>query len=206
MRYIVVLMFLLVCTGCESHNMYEDRVKVQANTEDLSAVIWDYTIELAHDKQLRLENSYVVAGDGYSVIRMEFTSQAILEVGPARQLLVDLVEGFLDRVNKSPVAAELIPYPFDANHLEIYIDFESFYGVHVDPFYVGWMVLEQGMAYYYAFDLKNMKKDFWDARIEPYDKSRSYVYLERAAEEHYKAKHVLPPTPLSDQKYRPLSH
>lgn len=204
MQYLLLLILLFTSVGCTTRpvSMYADRVKVQANTEDLSALVWDYTIELEHEKRLRLENSYVVSGNGYSAFRMQFSSQDLLEVGPARKLLVDVVEGFLNKLNADPVAYEMLPYPFDADHMEVYIDFQSFHGEFVDPYFVGWAVLEHGMAYYYAFDLKNRKKDFWHSRIEPYEKSRSYVEFERAAELNYQLSHPQATSRLQEDRYR----
>lgn len=190
MKYIYLFLMLLACYGCAPEKtMYQDRVLAQMNTEDLSKIIWDFTIEAEHTKRLRLSNSYVAAADNNTFIRFQFTSQALLEVGPARQLLVDLVEGFLEKLNKAPVAKELMPYPFDAYHLEIYVYFESFHGVYVDPFYIGWIALERGTSYFYAFDLQNRELDYWHSRIEPYEKSRSFVQFEREAERRYESEH-----------------
>lgn len=48
-----------------------------------------------------------------------------------------------------------------------------------DPTYVGWLVLEDGMVYYYNFDVKNYRTDYWYDRIETYNKSREIVRLEK---------------------------
>lgn len=177
--------------------MYDDRVLCQYDTEGLSSIMWDYTTDLKHERRLRLENASVINDNeiGLYKIRLEFSSQDILEVGPARQLLVDVAEGLLDRLN-SPMTHYDIPppnYPITADQLEIYVDFQSFYGEFVDPYFVGWMVLENGMAYYYAFTLKNCKLDCWNVRTEPYFKSHSYVMLERAAEAKYQKAHPKKP-------------
>lgn len=202
MRYLLFLTLVVMLSSCApKKTMYQERVLVQANTEDLSEVVWDFTIKMEHEKRLRLQNSYVAAADGESFIRFEFTSQAIMEVGPARQLLVDVTETFLEMVNAAPVAKELLPYPFDADHLEIYIYLESFHGEYVDPFYVGWIVLEKGMAYYYAFDLKDRELDYWHSRIEPYAKSRSYVKFERKAEWWYEQTHPKPVSRLTQERF-----
>lgn len=213
MRYLLALMILLVGHGCAPpKTMYEERVKVQADTQDLSELIWDYTIYLERDRRLFLKNSYVAAAENESFIRFEFTSQLILEMCQARDLLVDVTEGFLERLNQSPVAKELMPYPFDAHHLEIYIYLESFHGEYVDPFYVGWIALEKGMAYYYAFDLNNHRPflhdqqiDEWHTRIEPYEKSRTYVLFERKALQHYGETHPKPESTLASERFRLLN-
>jgi hypothetical protein len=202
MHYLLILTLMVVLSSCAPEKtMYQERVLVQANTEDLSEVVWDFTIRMEHEKRLRLANSYVAAAEGESFIRFEFTSQAIMEVGPSRQLLVDVAETFLEMVNNAPVAKELLPYPFDADHLEIYIYLESFHGEYVDPFYVGWIVLEKGMAYYYAFDLQDRELDYWHSRIEPYEKSRSFVKFERKAEFLYEKSHPKPVSRLSGERF-----
>lgn len=197
-RFLSCLLLLPLIMGCTNFSfnpsMYSDRVLTQYPTEELSRLIWDYIIELKYDRRLHLENSYVVAGYNESKLHFNFISQDILEVGPARQLLVDVAEGLLGRINASGIGPELRPFPFTANQLEICIDFESYHGRFVDPFYVGWAVLENGMCYYYAFNLKDrytfpdltdVRFDFWHSRIEPYEKSRTYVEFERQAEANF---------------------
>lgn len=185
--------------------LYNERVRVFENTDDVAQLIWSYATELKYEKRLRLEHSCVIAGEDYSKIRIQFSSQDILELCEARQLLVDVVEGLLARVNESDVGLELEPYPLSADYLEIYIDFQSFYGEYLDPFYIGWVALEDGFSYFYAFDLKNKKLDTWSTHYEPYFQSRSFALFQRAAEEQYKQAHPKnKPSVLSRERYHPL--
>lgn len=149
--------------------------------------IQHYLAYLRHEKHLRLEDSSIWYDEEVNTVRMEFISQDILEVREARFLLVDLVEGLLVELNKNPIIApELATYPLTPEHLEIYIDFESFHGRFVDPYYVGWITLENGEATYYAFDLKEPGRNKWDFRTEPYFKSREFTVFEREAEKMFK--------------------
>jgi hypothetical protein len=197
----------MFAVGCkrepEGSHPYEDRVLIQYNTEDLSELVYDYIAELKHDNHLFFETGYIASGANESILRLEFSTQNIMELSEARALLVDTVEGMLSRLNNSRVGFSLQPYPLTADQLELYIDFQSFHGVHVDPFFIGWVALEQGMAYYYAFNLENDRLDFWNSRTEPYAKSRSFVMLERQGEAKYKAKHPHKEKKLGDTHFYP---
>lgn len=195
-RYLLILFILVTLVGCKRPPppgpAYEERFLVEYDTSDLSELIWDYTTNLKHDKSLFLEDCMVCSGPEHSKIRLQFVTQSILEMCEARDLLVDVVEGLLDRIKSNHVKFHLRPDPFTADQLEVYINCESFFGEYVDPFYVGWIVLEEGMAYYYAFTLKNPELDEWNTRIEPYEKSRTFVKYERQAEAKYKQAHPKP--------------
>jgi hypothetical protein len=141
-------------------------------------------------------------------IRMEFICMDLLEVREARMLLVDLVEGLLTELNQNPILGpEFITYPLSPGQLEIYIDMQSYYGIYIDPYYVGWIKLEKDTAYYYAFDQKIDGLNYWDYRIEPYSKSRELVVQERAAEDLFKQTVFTEeyiPDPLAKEQYRPV--
>lgn len=157
--------------------------------EKISAVEIVHSIQhflpyLRFEKHLRLEDSKVWYNDKVNTIHMEFTSQDVLEIREARMLLVDLVEGLLAELNRNPIIApEFIQYPLNPDNLEIYIDFESFHGDFVDPFYVGWLKLEGGVTTFYAFDVKIDGTNIWNFRIEPYFKSRELTVFERESED-----------------------
>lgn len=192
-RCLSILMLVLAFTSCRrlppNEVDYKDRVLMQFDTDEFSQVVWDYVTELKYDRRLHLENA-MVCFDGHSKLRLQFSTQLIIEMCEARELLVDVAEGLLDKINHNKGVASLLdPYPLTADQLEIYIDFQSYYGLYADPFYIGWVVLEDGMAYYYAFTLKNTKLNSWEVRSEPYFKSRSFVFFEREAEKKYKEAH-----------------
>jgi hypothetical protein len=171
-------------------------------------VIQNYLAYLRHEKHLRLEDSSVYYDDYINAIRMEFLCQDLMEIREARMLLVDVVEGLLAELNKNPVLApEFITYPLTPRQLEIYISFESFYGLYNDPYYVGWMKLEKDTSYFYAFDLKYPGLNVWNHRIEPYFKSREFVVYERESEQLFKqAVEMEENTPdyLKKEQYHPV--
>lgn len=156
---------------------------------EFTHAIQHYTAYLKHVKHLRLEDSAVYYHDYANTVRMEFTSQDVLELCEARELIVDVVEGLLVEINRNPILApQLVNYPFTSANLEIYIRFESFEGIYVDPYYVGWVGLEDDIVHFYAFDIKMWQNheegsaNIWDYRYEPYFKSREIVLYEREAE------------------------
>lgn len=200
MRYLLIFSLMFIAVACQSkpdgifgdHSHPENQVLAFDDPDDLSYLVWAYATELKYEKHLRLEQALVCAEPDRSKIKLEFSSQDILELCPARQLLVDVVEGLLDRINLSAVSFQLRPIPFVAENVEIRINFESYYGIYVDPTYIGWIVLEDGMAYYYGFDLKDyrhVRQVSWSTRYEAYSKSRAFAYAQRAAEEQYQLDH-----------------
>ena len=182
------------CGCCDNTSELNGDWVKKIDAPEIVHVIQNFLAYLRHEKHLRLEDSGVYYNEFINSIRMEFICMDLLEVREARMLLVDLVEGLLVELNKNPVLApEFITYPLTPRHLEIYIDFESFYGLFNDVYYVGWIKLEKDIAYYYAMDLKypsgmlNLPNiNFWDFRIEPYYKSRELVIYERESEQLFK--------------------
>lgn len=225
-RYFLLLISLICLTSCSGDMLYfligppnpcctedesaipcyEKRELVFGETDGISTIMWDVATQFKHERHLHLDHAYVIDGPEHASIRMEFTTQDLLEMCPARELLVDLVENLLDRINGayytgSYLMEKIYPYPFPADYLEIYINFECFLGIYVDPNFIGWIVLEDGMAYYYAFSVKNHKDnwwywrdrhEYWNMRYEPYFKSRSFVMLSRESERAYEAAHPKP--------------
>lgn len=189
LRILILMMTMISLTSCRRPTIYSERELLEFPTEDISRIIWDFTTELRHERRLILDQSYIISGPLYTTLELQFHSQDILEMGSARQLLVDVTEGLLEWVRHSEVAFKMRPYPFMADHINIYIDFQSFHNEYIDAKYIGWVVLEKGMAYYYAFDEKLRDRDYWHIRYEPYAKSKSFVDLERDAEARYHLSH-----------------
>lgn len=213
MRYLLTsLLLLLTLVSCQTTRKYfplvdeeeqERKVLVYEEDAELSRIIWDFTTELKYDKRLHLEQSYLCVGPEQSTLHLEFITQSILEMCDARQLLVHVVEGLLDRINAAYPSYHLSPYPLTANQLNISIIFESFYVHYDDPFYIGWITLQDGMAYYYAYTVENRDLDLWHTRNEAYFQSRLFAKQQQEAEAKYKAAHpVEPPSKLKDLRYQ----
>lgn len=141
----------------------------------------------AHKYRWYLEDAWM-SYDRFGVvksIRLQYRTQNILELQEARARLVDFVEEFLEGLQSNPDTSSNLVEGFSSDNLIIYVDFQSYWGLYGDPKYIGWMVLEDGMVYYYDFDVKNNEVDFWYSRIESFHKSQEVVHLERIAEEDY---------------------
>lgn len=154
-----------------------------------SEVIIPYAVELKYAKRLRFEDSAVYYDDFVERFRVIFSSQEILELCEARDLMVTVVEELLSRLNSKPsVTVSFDHFPITYEDLEIYFSFESFDIEYNDGSYIAWMSLHDGLVRYWSGLLKNPRIDYWDARIEPYYKSLQFVELTRAGEEHVKNK------------------
>lgn len=208
MRLIFLLASTLLLCGCMKHNngpdtdwMYADRVRVDFATDDATMIIQQFVTELHYEKRLNLESAFMCIGDHGQKIRIEFTTQALLMLCEARELMSDIVEGVLYNINTKLVDPVQKPQPYTSADLEIYIKFESFYGEYDDPFYIGWIAMEENMVYYYAFNLDNRKLRSWSTHYEPYPKTKSIAHAQREAEKEYKLSHKKP-SPLGNLDIR----
>lgn len=192
MRYVLMMLALLTMTSCTGDrwdfwNTSPTIVSLKKKIDSQSAVnlVIDYSKGLEDKYGLFLEDSNFYYNDEIECIQLQYSTQAILTIKDARRLLVDMVENLLGDLDEDPVLGDKLKYPFKAKRLQIYIDCQSFFGLYVDPFYVSWIVLEEGMAYYYAYDVKYHGYDFWHSRIEPYFKSLQIVRAEELAEQNH---------------------
>lgn len=149
-----------------------------------SEVIIPYAVELKYTERLRFEDSKVYYDDFAERFRVIFSSQEILELCEARDLLVTVVEGLLERMNASAgVTGSFDHFPIVADDLELYFSFESYDIEYNDGTYIAWMSLHDGTVRYLSGLIKNPRIDFWNTRVEPYYKSLEFVQITRAAEE-----------------------
>ena len=163
--------------------------KLSIHAEEITAILQEYSVELKNRKRLHLEHAKTYYNDaGIHTIQLHYISQDIIELCEARKLIIDVSEGMLDQLNCNPL---LIPefanqsfYPFN---LEIYIDFESYFIRYVDPFYIRWITMEDGIILYYYGDVNDNEKSAWHYKKESYNTSRNIVLYQRLAEDKYKA-------------------
>lgn len=212
MHYLSLLFLLTLLAGCYPKHVPPQRdpkwlanreVLKERPSDALTFAVEEYAVGLKYDKRLHLEHAYACVNEEGPIIKLEFITQHILELCEARQLLVDVVEGLVDKLNTNYIEEEFRPYPFAANQIELKIIFESFYVIYDDPMYIGEIVLEDGMSYFYAANVKNDKLDCWDAHQEPYFKSASIAHAQRTAEKEYKMAHQKPASALGKDIYRP---
>lgn len=197
MRYILSFLLFaslhLVLTGCgysmvgEEKYVYSGPVTKKIDSPELVHTIQHRMPYIRHEKHLRLEDAAVYYGEFVNTLRLEFISMEVLELREARFLLTDVVEGILAELNTNPIIApEYITYPMTPRQLEVYINFETFEGIYIDPYYVGCIEMEEEMVYYYAFNLKKDGLNKWNYREEPYEKTREFTVYEREAEKLFK--------------------
>lgn len=196
MRCILALCFLLASlTACNGPQFWRPSPPIvrDYDSDAFTSVTLHQAARLAHKHRWYLEDSWISYDDFNIVngIRLQYRTQNLLELQEARAQLVDLVEDFLENLENNPETASYLQPDFSASNLLIYVDFQSFWGMYGDPMYIGWMVLQDGMVYYYNFDVKDFRVDYWYSRIESYHKSREVVRLERQSEEDYQLS--LPP-------------
>lgn len=188
MRWIASLLLMLVLAGCccqrscSSRGFWEKRVLV----EPLSKAMITYAVKLKNEKGLRFEDSNIFYDEHVDVIRMVFSTQAIIELKEARELLVDVVENLIKIINEDPLTASQFEFgEMTSDNVELYISFESYFTEYVDQEYIAWISLFEGISRFYAGLIKYPYNDYWHARTEPYYKSVEFVTYQREAESAY---------------------
>lgn len=172
-----------LCNGPRKGNTVEI-ITQKVDPLPFSEVIIPLAVELKYAERLRFEDSAIYYNDFVERFRVIFSSQEILELCEARELMVTVVEELLARLNSKPsVTVNFDHYPITYEDLEIYFSFESFNIEYNDGTYIAWMSLHDGLVRYWSGLLKNPRIDYWNARIEPYYKSVQFVELTRAGEE-----------------------
>lgn len=209
MRHLKLITFLLLATficSCQRKVITEGPPVQMIDTEAMSELVIRYSAILKDDKHLNLEDSRVAYDTSIQQISLEYSTQSLLTVYDARLLIVEVVEGFLELLNDDPrLQSTLIMYPFTSDNMCVKINCTSFYGLYLDPLYVGAIWLYKGCTYIYAFDRKNNDIDWDHHRFEPYFKSRELALIkkqvddERAALKRSKEGKVAIP----DQRYMP---
>jgi len=188
-RILLTLAVLFILTSCH-YNPPGPWIK-KVDTEEVSRIVITYSTELKYERHLYLEDAKVMYNDGIEKIKLCYITQDILEMCEARELLVDVVEGMLDRINSDPgIASQLTYMPLSSDQMEVSIVCETFWGQYGDSKYINWILLQDGMAHYYDQDIENRYLDIFYVRHEPYFKSLEFATIERAADQAYKAAHV----------------
>lgn len=184
MRYLFgIAVSILILTGCQPAVIPEGPWIQKIDSEEFSYLVINYSAKMQAEKRLRLEDSWICYDKEVKKFYLRYSSQAILEFCEARLLMVELVEGFLERLNHHALLRyQLEHYPFTADDLDVKIDFESFHGLYVDPLYIGLAWLKDGCVKYFAFERKDPYADWDHHRIEPYAKSREFALIKKEAD------------------------
>lgn len=164
---------LLVLLGACTYPPVERPTNVCPNIPAIEYAVISYGNEMERDAKLFLLDSRACFNvDGVLSICMRFRTQRLVDVCEGRDLIVQLVEGFLNRINTDgTIACALNPYPLTADRLQINIAFESFYVRYIDPLYMGRIMLQGGVVYYYSYDALDPDTVLWKQRVEPYAKA-----------------------------------
>lgn len=194
-RFLILCILSITLTACYGPQLWRPQRPIvrDYDSDAFTSVTIHQATRLAHKHRWYLEDgwAYYNAEGTVHRIRLQFRTQNILELQEARAQLVDLVEEFLETLHANLETSMNLQDNFSADNLQIYVDFQTYWGLYGDPFYIGWMVLEDGLVYYYDFDVKNRNVDYWYSRIESYNKSKEVVQIERESEEDYQ--NSLPP-------------
>lgn len=193
MRWLVLMVCLLVCVGCTGpifkgrESSILRRTGYSPETEDVTHIVINYARDLEEQYGLFLYDSRVIFDEKIRKIRIDFTSQASIDLCEAREWLVDVVEGYVDRFREHAVLrSKFHNRPVSYEDLEIHINFESYFNKYVDPTYTAYIILQDGRSFFYGSELNIAYTDLWMQKVEPYFKTRQIVVFRREAELPYK--------------------
>lgn len=195
-RLLILSVCVLLTASCtkRSESGSEWIWEKKIDTEELTRTTVRYTTMMERKHKLHLEDSRVYYTDCTEKIRLVLSSQNLYEICDARELFTEFVEGYLAAINANPsIRADLCSQPLTYEDLDIYINFESYFGAYVDPYYVGWIELDDGLVNYYMFTMKQWYYDRWNCRTEPYEKALEIANAQR------EAKVIYPPNRTSSE-------
>lgn len=179
----------LFISGCQTKTVPMGPWVKKIDSEELSRLVINFSVKMKREKHLELEDSWASYEDYIKKLCLQYSSQRLLTVYDARQVMVELVEELLYRINNNTILSfEVEKFPFTADDLDVKINFESFYGRYIDEQYVGLAWLQGGCVHFYAFDRKDTSIngiDWSSQRFEPYAKSRELALLKREADIPY---------------------
>jgi hypothetical protein len=200
MRYIAMLSFLVLllsasCNRCEQTNdlsfLYPPPDS-GACLEDLTYHIHKYVAE-KYDENVDLHVTYAAITyddvTGRYGFWADFYSQEILDVCAARHFIVDLIEGILGNINRYSEYVRSGQVVLEPSDIYVNVKFSSFYGVYVDPLYVGRTELKDGyITGYYAHTALNPDSIIFHIHFEPYVRSLLLRNIDNQIEEERQVK------------------
>jgi len=173
-------------SGCQSKVIPKGPWTQKIDTLEISSTILNFSAKVGANCYLFLEDSYVAYDDDIKKICLRYSSQKLLTLNEARLLIVEMTEELLERLNSGPpLTFECEQFPLTSAHLDIRINFESFYGKYCDQQYIGLIWLQANCVHYFAFDRKDIKLDWDHHRTEPYFKSKEIALIKKEADAPY---------------------
>lgn len=211
-RNLVILLILVSLAGCGPKTPIRDdwmewerswSTWEGVDAPEISRLVAIFSAKMKHEERLDLENSFAIIEDGFiQKMYLEYSTQRLLTLSETRLLMVTIVDGFLDLLNRhTELSFQLSHFPFTSADLDVTLNFESYFGLYVDPLYMGRVYLRNGCVYYYAFDIKNINADWWHQKTEPYLKSREFALFKQMAEMPYTEQILNPPLKAGERYY-----
>jgi len=174
--------------------------------DEITAIVQEVSVNFKHKRRLRLADAKTFYNEeGIHTIQLKYTTQELLDPSVARLLIVDLVDSMTDKLNGNMyLVPEFSHLVFLPSNFEIYISCESYYARYVDPLYIRYICIEDGIITYYAADLNDNNKNCWHVRKESFKTAHSIAVHERKAEEEYNKKYNVDLSAIfGDQRYVP---
>lgn len=194
MKIIYALLLVLMTGCCALTSDYEagmPKLVPKIDADEMARTIIRYTTKLKRDRGLTFEDSRTYYSECTERIRLVLASQKMPEIKEARDELVDVVDGLLNALNNNPILrVDACEQYYTVDMLEIYISYESYFTEYVDPFYVCWTSLDQGLTTFYMGTIKEYYYDRWHTRIEPYYKTKLFRDAQKEADVIYPPKKV----------------
>lgn len=166
---------------------------ISIHCEEITNIINEVSVDFEHKKFLYIDNAKTFYNEeGIHTIQLQYHTQETLDPCEARELIVDLVDALMKKLNDNVyLVPEFSHLSFLPSNFEIYITFSSYVIRYIDPYYIKYICLEDGIVTYYAGDLDDNDKDCWHTRKESFKTSRELAISRRNAEAAYKKKHSI---------------
>lgn len=215
-RIISLATLLVLLIGCASDVVLDEEpifpwLRARGVTKCDNGIIFQrlitnvQAVALKYEKERRLKllDSHIYYDERLSKIRLDFSSMALLQFYEARYLLVDLVDDLIASFEADNVLmGELGEDRINPNVMEVYIDFKPYIAKFVLFDYVGWVTLVDGMASYWAFDMRTERLDYLHYRVESYPESRAIARAMREAQTNWDKAHEPEPGILEKERFR----
>jgi hypothetical protein len=157
-----LLLLLPVLCACSSVP-YDEKLRYQ--------LIQDYSKDIQKKKNLTL----IAIGGGQQgrLFCLSYITQQNVNLEQARELLVDICEGFLKRVNNDQkFRPYMLEYPYNGTNIDIMIRFVDSNNDRAKPPYIALAANYQGEVYYRT---SNIKEDLIHLHKETYEEACEIV-------------------------------
>lgn len=191
-RSLLLVLLVSLLSGCGAYYTQNEAEVIDLSVTnaipELEYVVISYGNSLEDKERLFLLDSRAwYDEDGVNRICMSFRTQRLVELCEARDIIVHLVEGFLERVNEDPMLPLYVNnFSLSPENLKINIEFESFFGKYVDAEYMARVKLEDGTVFYYANSAIDPNDPIWEQRVEPYEKAYRFSIFKHMDDERRK--------------------